>query len=145
MRIMSTDLEMMTKRWRFSDKGVQESESRTGTRLVSPGHRPWKKKSDPSTKSFWNMFLKVLTQISNIYSLLNTTYSYRRWKVVNLRWNKWLAYLIRIKTPLKNAINASQCCQLALLTQSEMGIHAWFRLCCPPSPPLHQIWTFPPQ
>ena len=34
-----------------------------------------------------------------------------------------LAGLIRIQTPLENATNASQCCQLASLTHSEMGIH----------------------
>src|SRR3981081_2373 len=42
-----------------------------------------------------------------------------------------IAGLIRIQTPLENAINASQCCQLALLPHSEMGIHARFRVSLP--------------
>ena len=40
-------------------KGVQESESRTGTWLVSPGRRPEKKKSDLSVYSSWNTILKA--------------------------------------------------------------------------------------
>ena len=35
--------------------------------------------------------------------------------------------LIRIETLLKNVINASQCCQLAFLTHSEMGLCARFK------------------
>ena len=37
-----------------------------------------------------------------------------------------VAGLIQIETPLKNAINASQCCQLAFLTHSEMDLCARF-------------------
>ena len=74
------------RRWNkyYIDDGKSPSEQGgPGIRIpdrypVSPGHRPRKKKSDPPTKSFWNMFLKVLTQISNKYILLNTTYSYTR-------------------------------------------------------------------
>jgi len=40
--------------------------------------------------------------------------------------NHRLAGLIRIKTPPENTINASQYCQLAPPTHSEMGIHAFF-------------------
>ncbi len=39
-------------------KGVRESESRTGTRLVSPGHRPKKKIPTPLQTGFKTDFKK---------------------------------------------------------------------------------------
>ena len=39
-------------------KGVRESESRTGTRLVSPGHRPQKKIPTPLQTGFKTDFKK---------------------------------------------------------------------------------------
>ena len=51
-----------------SNKGVRETESQTGTRLVSPGRRPRKKKFDPSTYRHQNTILTTImtTQLSKM-------------------------------------------------------------------------------